>query len=199
MEVNEPAIAYNKVKMTIPEYLEMETGSMQKHEYYQGEVFAMSGPKYGHIVIAANITVGLGTKLKGKSCQPLGSDLRVHIPTNTLFTYPDITVVCGEPQFLNDDQWNLLNPVVIFEILSPSTKNYDRGDKFKLYRDIPSLKEYILVDSTSMSVEAFFINAHGQWELREYKSIEDTMKIAAVGISLKLKQIYGNTEFNAAV
>ena len=155
MLVNEPAVAYGKQKYSVEEYLEMEKAATEKHEYYQGEIFAMAGPKFQHVVIAGNVFGQLKNKLKGKPCQPLGSDMRVHVPKNTLFTYPDISVVCGSPEFLNNDEWNLLNPTVIIEVLSPSTRNYDRGDKFNLYRDIPTLKEYILVDSQTISIAAF--------------------------------------------
>jgi Uma2 family endonuclease len=194
MEINEPAVAYGKYKYSIEEYLEIERESDEKHEYYKGEVFAMSGPKFQHVLISGNIFSQLKNKLKGKPCQPLGSDMRVHIPTNTLFTYPDISVVCGEPEFLNNDEWNLLNPTVIIEVLSPSTRNYDRGDKFNLYRDMPSLKEYILVDSETISIEAFYINAHGQWELKEHKKKEETLQIKSIKTALKIEDIYEGTK-----
>jgi len=190
MEVNEPALAYGKQSCTIEEYLELERDATQKSEYYKGEIFAMSGPKYQHVLISGNIFSQLKNKLKGRPCQPLNSDMRVHIPKNTLFTYPDISVVCGEPEFLNNDEWNLLNPTVIIEVLSPSTKNYDRGDKFNLYRDIPSLREYILVDTDTISIEGFYINGHGQWELKEYKKIEDSVQIKSIKVTLKIDAIY---------
>ena len=112
--------------------------------------------------------MALGNKLKGKRCKPYGSDQRIHIPSNTLFTYPDISIVCGEIITLNNDEYNVLNPTVIIEVLSKSTKNYDRGEKFKLYRDIPTLKEYILVDSESIHIEVFRLNENNHWELEEY-------------------------------
>ncbi len=194
MEVREPAEAYSKRKYSIEEYLEMESAATEKHEYYQGEIFAMSGPKYQHVLVTGNIYNVLKNKLKGKPCRPLGSDMRVHIEKNTLFTYPDISVVCGEPEFLNNDEWNLLNPTVIIEVLSPSTKNYDRGDKFNLYRDIPALREYILVDPETVGIEAFYINGHGQWELKEYKDMDETLQIKAIKVSLKLDAIYEGTK-----
>ncbi|MEP6681993.1 MAG: Uma2 family endonuclease, partial [Parafilimonas sp.] len=132
MELNEPAIDYNKQKISIEAYLEMENAAIEKHEYYKGEVFAMSGAKLPHIKITGNFFNALANKLKGKKCQPYGSDMRVHIPLNTLFTYPDITIVCEEVITRNNDDYNVLNPTVIIEVLSKSTKNYDRGEKFKL-------------------------------------------------------------------
>ena len=158
MEIKEPAVAYSKQKISIEEYLKMENTSTEKHEYYKGEVFAMSGAKVPHVIISDNILTILKQKLKGKSCKPFGSDLRIHIQSNTLFTYPDISIICGEIITLNDDDYNVLNPAVIIEVLSESTKNYDRGEKFKLYRDIPTLKEYILTDSESMHIEVFRLN-----------------------------------------
>ncbi len=146
MEVKEPALAYAKGKYTIEEYLQMENAASEKHEYYQGEIFAMSGAKIEHNKVTSNLHYALRSKLKGKPCQPFGSDQRIHIEKNTLFTYPDISVVCGDLLTLNDDEYNVLNPSIIFEVASPSTRDYDRGEKFKLYRDIPTLKEYILVN-----------------------------------------------------
>ncbi|CAN5389819.1 hypothetical protein BH10BAC2_BH10BAC2_44590 [soil metagenome] len=158
MEVREPAVAYEKQKISIEDYLEMENTAIEKHEYYKGEIFAMSGAKVPYNRIATNFLMAFALKLKGKKCEPFGSDQRIHIEANTLFTYPDISIVCGDIITLNNDNWNVLNPIVIIEILSPSTKNYDRGEKFKLYRDISTLKEYILVDSESIHLEIFRIN-----------------------------------------
>ena len=197
MEVREPAIAYSKRKYTIEEYLEMENAATEKHEYYQGEIFAMSGAKHQHNLVVGNIYNTLKNKLKGMPCKPLTSDSRIHIERNTLFTYPDVSVVCGEPQFLNNDEWNLLNPSVIIEVLSPSTKTYDRGDKFNLYRDIPSLKEYILVDPETISIEAFYINARGLWELREYKNMDEELQVKSANVSIELKEIYEDTKIAA--
>lgn len=188
--MEEPALAYNRKNWTIEEYLEMEEAADEKHEYYQGEVFAMSGAKLPHVRITANMFGLLSQKLKGEGCQPYGSDLRIHIPANTLFTYPDISVFCSEVQTRNNDEWNALNPTALVEVLSPSTKNYDRGDKFKLYRDIPSLKEYVLIDSTSLSVEVFSVNSNGLWELREYKRIEGTARLFFILIDLPHQNQY---------
>ena len=190
MEVNEPAVAYGKEKMSIEEYLEMENAADEKSEYYKGEVFAMSGAKIPHVKITSNLLIALGLKLKGKKCQPYGSDARIHIESNTLFTYPDITIICGEVITLNNDDYNVLNPTVIIEVLSKSTKNYDRGEKFKLYRDIPTLKEYILADSESIHIEVFRLNENGHWELEEYNSLDESVLIKAIDETLILSEIY---------
>ena len=191
MDVKEPAIAYSKQKISIKEYLEMENASPEKHEYYQGEVFAMSGAKIPHVIITDNILTALKQKLKAKLCQPFGSDLRIHVEANTLFTYPDISIVCGDVITLNNDNYNVLNPAVLIEVLSKGTKNYDRGNKFKLYREISTLKEYVLVDSESVSVEIFRLNDNRHWELEEYSANEsERFEIKAIQTELSFAEVY---------
>ena len=194
MEVKEPAIAYGKQKISIDEYLEMENASSEKHEYYQGEIFAISGAKVPHNIIATNLVVALTIKLKGKSCRPFNSDQRIHVEANTLFTYPDISIICGDIITRNNDDYNVLNPTVLIEVLSRSTKNYDRGEKFKLYRDITTLKEYILVDSESIHVEIFRLNENNHWELEEYKDSNGSIHIKAIDESLPVAEIYENVK-----
>ena len=194
MEIREPAIAHGKRNFTIEEYLEMENAATEKHEYYQGEIFAMSGAKLEHNVVTSNLIGNIGYLLKGRNCRPFGSDFRIHIQKNTFFTYPDLSIFCGEIQTLNNDEMNALNPTVIFEVLSPSTKSYDRGEKFMLYRDIPSLREYILVDPLSIKVEAYAINANGNWELREYTSVDQQLVMPSLQLSLPLTDIYEGTK-----
>ncbi len=197
MEVNEPAVAYGKRKYSIEEYLELENVATEKHEYYQGEIFAMSGAKMAHNLRARNLLVSLTLKLRGKPCQPFGSDLRIHIEKNTLFTYPDISVICGEPMSLNNDGLNFLNPIIIFEVLSPSTRKYDREEKFKLYQDIPTLEEYILVEPEAILIEAWQINSQGIWEIKEYNDINETLELPSVAVSLELKDIYEGTQLTS--
>jgi len=190
MEVKEPAVAYGKQKVSIEEYLEMEESSIEKHEYYKGEIFAMSGAKMPHNTISKNLLGTLFTKLKGKKCQPYGSDVRIHIESNTLFAYPDISIICDEVITRNNDDFNVLNPVVIIEILSQSTKNYDRGEKFKLYRDIPTLKEYILIDSESIHIETFRLNEKNHWELEEYNFVTEELYVKAINEKILIADIY---------
>jgi Uma2 family endonuclease len=197
MEVREPAVAYSKQKISIEEYLDMENASMEKHEYYKGDVFAMSGAKVRHNIISGNLFIALGQKLKGKKCKPYNSDQRIHIQSNTLFTYPDISIICGEIITLNNDDYNVLNPAVIVEVLSKSTKNYDRGEKFKLYRDIPTLKEYILADSESIHIEVFRLNENNHWELEEYNSVENFLFIKAIDEKILISEIYEGVNIEA--
>lgn len=173
----------------------MEKNSLEKHEYYQGEIFAMSGASNRHNIIASNISGNLFIALKGTSCRPFGSDMRIHIPENTLFTYPDISVICGEVKSSIEDNDTAIEPTVIFEILSPSTKNYDRGVKFMLYRNIPALKDYILVDSASVHVEHFAINKEGLWQLEEHNMLTDKIVMNSLGIELRMEDVYEDIKF----
>ncbi|HRG08309.1 MAG TPA: Uma2 family endonuclease [Cyclobacteriaceae bacterium] len=191
--VEDPKAAYHKRFMTEEEYLAFEDASEQKHEYYQGEVFAMAGAGDQHNEIFTNLFGILATQLKGKTCRPYGSDKRMKIPQNNLYTYPDISIYCkGQSPFESGNKVSQ-DPTVIIEILSESTRDYDRGRKFKLYRDIPTLKEYILVDSESLGVENFKLNSVNHWELEEYQSIDQNIFIASLNITIPMREIYENT------
>ncbi len=193
-ELREPIPVYGMKKLTIEEYLEFERNAEDKHEYYQGEVFAMSGAKLAHNIATGNLYFGLRKRLEGKSCNPFNSDQRIYIPENSLFTYPDISIICGDILTKDNDELNAINPTVIVEVLSSSTRNYDMGGKFDLYRDIPTLKEYILVDSEAVKAYAFRINETGHWELEEYKRAEDTLEIKVLQLSIPLSEIYEGTK-----
>jgi Uma2 family endonuclease len=187
-EVKEPVPKYNFISQE--EYLISERASPEKHEYYNGEVYAMSGASHEHNFIAYNLNRVIAPFVHGKGCKFFGSDFRVHIPSNTLYTYPDFTIVCGDnlSQLLHTD--NLAAPSVIIEILSKSTADYDRGTKFSFYREIVTLKEYILIDSTKISVEMFSKQNDGKWLLSEYKNMTDSFYIATIGLTLLLKEVY---------
>jgi Uma2 family endonuclease len=193
MEVKEPALAYGKKRYTIAEYLEMENAATEKHEYYQGEIYAMSGAKLERNLVSGNLYFHTRQKLSGKPCKPYGSDTRIYVEKNTLFTYPDLSIICGDPVSLDNDKMNFLNPTVIFEVASPATRDYDKGSKFKLYRDIVTLKEYVLVDPLTVSIEVFFINRLGNWELREYNDISQKLELKSVDIIVPLTDIYEGT------
>jgi len=194
MEVKEAAVAYGNRHFSIEEYLAIENEAIEKSEYYMGEVFAMSGAKGQHNIITSNLHYQLRKKLQGSSCRPFGSDLRIHIPSNTLFTYPDLSVICGDMISMNDDDMNFLNPSVIFEVLSPSTRGYDRIGKFELYRDIATLREYIMVDTARAYIESWHINENGKWELNDYKKITDSLVLPTLGIAVRLKDVYEGTK-----
>jgi Uma2 family endonuclease len=173
MEVIQLAPAFDKKRNSIEQYLEVEQDAAVKQKYYREEIFARTGLKVQHHIIAENVLSSFKQNLKGSAWRPLTRDQIMHIPGITLSIYPDISVICGDIETLNEDERNILNPSVIIKILPPSTKNYNRTDKFKLYRDIPTLKEYILIDSKSIFIEAFRINERSHWELEEYKKEND--------------------------
>jgi Uma2 family endonuclease len=193
-DVREPAVAYGKTQLSEEEYLSFEKASQTKHEYYQGEIFAMSGAGRRHNIIFSNLFGLLAYSLKGKSCQPFGSDMRLHIPENTLYTYPDITIYCGEVKPSEKDEDTSILPTVVIEILSPSTKEYDRGTKFKLYRGIPSLREYILIDTEIINVEIFTLTTNNTWQLNELKDLNDRLTIQTVDFKVSLLDIYEGTK-----
>jgi len=186
----QPAVKY----LSPSEYLTFEREAADRHEYYKGEIFAMSGASFKHNIIEDNVRGTLHTFLKGKNCRSFGSNLRVHIPQNTLYTYPDVLIVCDKPIFQDDTFDTLLNPTVIIEILSPSTANYDRGAKFDLYREINSLKEYILIDASTIHFVHYVKNADNTWTLSESKTLADSFYINAIGLKLPLLEVYASVE-----
>ena len=193
MDIRDPIVVYDKKKLSVEEYLQFEKSSPEKHEFYDGEVFSMDGAGARHNIIFSNLFGGLAYRMKGRSCKAYGSDLRVHVPENSLFTYPDISIFCGELRPAFDDN-TFVGPTVLFEILSPSTCNYDRGEKFRLYRGIPSLTEYVLVDSEAVNVEAFRINIQDHWELEEYKFLTERLSIKSIHVDIALAEIYDQTQ-----
>ena len=183
--------------ITQEEYLAAERLATEKHEYFQGEIFAMSGTTIEHSVIAVNCITELRNKLKGKNCRPYESNLRIYIPPNSLYTYPDISIICGGVDTTDDKFDTATNPTVIFEILSKSTRDYDKGGKFTLYRDIETLKEYILIDSEKIGVEKFTRNPDNTWLLTEFKTIESSFEITTISVKLSLSDIYEDVAFKS--
>ncbi|RPD46588.1 MULTISPECIES: Uma2 family endonuclease [Chitinophagaceae] len=186
-----PATKY----ITVEAYLLQEETASEKHEYFGGEVFAMSGGSINHNTISVNMIGEINAFLKGKNCQVFNSDQKIHIESNGLFTYPDISIVCdGIKRFENRNDV-ITNPSVIIEVLSPSTSGYDRGQKFKLYRDIPSLKEYILISSTEMLVEQYSKQSEHIWSFRETKDSSASLQIETIGFSCPLDEVFRNVAF----
>jgi len=179
--------------MSREEYLALEAHSEIKHEFFQGEIFARAGSTFNHARLSGNVTAALAVRLRGGRCEPMNSDMRVQTPTG-LNTYPDASVFCGKPE-LQDGQCTLLNPLLIIEVLSPSTRSYDRGDKFAHYRSIPVLQDYLLIDSTRLAVEHFRRTSNGEWILHEYQALTDTLPLPAIGIELPLTEIYAGIDW----
>ncbi|CAK0767241.1 Uma2 domain-containing protein [Gammaproteobacteria bacterium] len=173
---------------TREEYLAMEEITAGKYEFYQGEIFAMAGGTFNHSMISGNIFSALKTKLRAKFCQPTNSDMRVETP-NGLITYPDAAVFCGKPE-LSENQCSLLNPAVIIEVLSSSTRRYDLSDKFLLYRAIPSFHDYLLIDSEKIHAQYFHKIRQHEWILHEYFESHDVIDLLSIQETLSLQEIY---------
>ncbi|QNF31690.1 Uma2 family endonuclease [Adhaeribacter swui] len=180
--------------ITPEEYLATEREANFKSEYYQGEVFALAGTGNNHNIITANLIIALGNNFRGKNCRVYPSDMRLHIPLNGLYTYPDVLAVCGEKQFLDEKKDTILNPVLIVEVLSPSTADYDRGTKFMLYRSIVSLQHYLLVDSRTCHVEKYTKNLDNTWVLTEERDRNAVLTFTNPGFEIALAAIYEDTE-----
>lgn len=186
--------AIPKILISEKTYLGEERKALNKSEYYKGEVFAMAGASKEHNKIVASIISAIGQQLNGKNCSFFPSDLRVHNNENTLYTYPDVTIVCEKEKYLDDEFDTLLNPTVIFEVLSTATEDYDRGTKFKLYRTIPSLKNYILVSSTEYAAEIFTRKENDEWVLNTTKVKDGHIHISAIDYNLRLSDIYSQVK-----
>jgi Uma2 family endonuclease len=190
------AHAQEKTRMTPEQYLAFEDTSKIKHEYFDGEIFAMTGAGLNHNRINRNITRKLENQLEGSSCEALASDMRVKVEDIEKYTYPDIAVVCGEIELEKVRGFDtLLNPVVIIEVLSNSTEAYDRGKKFFHYRLIPSLKEYILVSQYFCLVEKYSRGNDGSWKYFSYENMERNMTVESIKCELLLADIYYRVEF----
>ncbi len=177
-------------RVTVEEYLSLERQNQDRHEYLDGEIFAMGGASWNHGLLVGNVFASLHAQLQGGSCFVQTSDLRVRIPATDLFTYPDVVVVCGEPQFDDSELDTLLNPTLIVEVLSKSTEDYDRGRKFAHYRTVDSLAEYVLLAQDKVHAERFTRQAKNRWQLWETDSRDECLALAAVECELKLREIY---------
>jgi Uma2 family endonuclease len=173
------------VRMTEAEYLALEAASETKHECVNGEAFAMAGGSPAHAIVAANLTGALGNALRGKPCVLASSDLRVHIPGTGMYTYPDVSVVCGKIETGARDTNSVINPRVVFEVLSETTEAHDRGAKFRHYERIPTLQAYVLVAQDGRRVEQFERTDAG-W-LRTTADLDDgSIEIAIKTLDVRL-------------
>ena len=163
------ALAAEKKRWTVEEYLAMESASLDKHELFGGEIFLMAGASPEHNLIVSDLGHALLGALRGK-CRVYASDMRLFIPATGLYTYADTTVVCGTADLTSDNPPALRNPDILFEVLSDATESYDRGDKFANYRTIPSLSHYLLVAQKKILVEHFTRQADETWNMRELRA-----------------------------
>ncbi len=184
-----------KAHLTPEEYLAGERAAEEKHEYFQGEAFAMGGASFAHVAVSSNLLIALGTQLQGKPCRVFSADLRVSVSRTGLYTYPDVSVLCDEPQFDDDQRDTLLNPRLLIEVLSSSTEAYDRGKKFVHYRTIESLAEYVLVAQDQPRIEQFVRQPSGDWLWHEAAALEESIRLPSIECELKLAEVYDRVEF----
>lgn len=188
--------ALPKHRYTMEEYIELDKNSEERYEFFDGEVFAMAGGSIEHAVIAANTIRALGNKLEGKKCFVLTSDVRIKVPAALPYRYPDASVVCGEPitEELQGQQM-LVNPILIVEVLSPSTAAYDLGDKFSAYQSITSFREYLVISQERPHVIQHVRQSSGKWLRSEASGLEATVTLESLDITLSLSEIYQRVEF----
>jgi len=172
------------------EYFEIEETAEYKSEYYHGEIFAMSGASVNHNLIAMNISAGLYDSLRNSDCFVFPGDIKVQVAESAHYVYPDVSVVCGEIEYGTNRDDIITNPVVIIEILSESTKDYDKGSKFQAYRKIRTLRDYILIDQYAYHVEYFSKNELGKWMLDEFENLNDLFTVKSINVDLPLNSIY---------
>ncbi len=190
MEVNEPAPEYYP-KMTPIEFLQWERAQECKHEYAGGQIFSMAGASVNHNRILSNVIGNVWNHLQGKECNIYPSDLRVAVKSKDSFFYPDATIVCGELQFDDENiKDTVKNPAVIFEILSPSTEDYDIGKKLFFYMQIDSLKQYFIVDSRNIHLRIITKMENGTWKFSELTNKTDTLLINCIQLEVSLGAIY---------
>jgi len=177
-------------KITEEEYLRLERAAEYKSEFIGGEVFAMPGGSFRHSVLAAKWITDFNVRLQGQSCIVFSSDVRVRTPSTGSYVYPDVSVVRGKPVAHAGSDDILTNPTVIVEVLSPSTSDYDHGTKFDLYREIPSLSDYVMVHTDTVQVDHFARQPDGSWILREYRGEDSTISLNSIDCTIRLGDVY---------
>jgi Uma2 family endonuclease len=184
-----------KRSYTTEEYLELEEKAEFRNEYINGEIRPMTGGTTNHNKIALNFCKKFPDNINGQDYDTYINDVKLWISQSKIYTYPDIIVIQGEPIYQGKGKITVTNPLVIVEVLSNSTKNYDKTDKFKYYRSIPSFQEYILIDQYSFSIEQYSKQAEGQWIFKEYEGENAVLKLDSVNFEIILKDIYAKVNF----
>ncbi len=185
------AYAYAATRLTPEEYLIAERAAELRHEYVNGVLIEMSGASRQHVRIVVNLTRHLGNALADGPCEPYANDMRVWVPRRLTYNYPDVAVVCGEAKFLDNEFDTLLNPVLVIEVLSPSTEKRDRAAKFRDYRTLDSFAEYVLIAQDKQEID-HYVKRDGLWTILE---VGDVLEVQSVPVKLPLAEIYARVEF----
>jgi Uma2 family endonuclease len=178
-------------------YLEIDRKSEFKHEYFNGEILAMTGASRKHNLITINIASSLNSQSKGRQCEVYASDMRVRVGSSGAYTYPDVVVVCGRPTFEDSEADTLTNPTVIIEVLSKTTEGYDRGDKSGHYRRLDSLSEYILVSQDKVHLEHFVRQHDNQWLLSEADVLNAVIDLISINCKLAMADVYDKVQLES--
>jgi len=181
--------------LTEEEYLAIERAAEFKSEFLDGEMLSMVGASDRHVRLQRNLLIEVHIRVRDRGCEAIGSDGRVRVSDRAYF-YPDVSVLCGSVRTLDQHRDNFVNPVAIFEVLSPSTEKYDRGLKFQRYRSIASLTDYILVSQEQMRIEQFTRRSDGTWTFRDYQSPDEEVKIDSLGVAIPLARIYDQVDIS---
>jgi Uma2 family endonuclease len=193
--VEEAMTPQPKRSLSEEEYLTFEQSSPIKHEFFHGEIYAMTGGTESHNLLAGNAYAALHAQLRRRPCKTYTSDQRIKVMATGLHTYPDVTIVCGKSQFIDRPHQTVINPIVIIEVLSPSTERYDRGMKFQNYRTIPTLQDYLLISQDDHRIEHYTRQENGEWLLREAIGLAAQITIQSIDCILTLEDVYEKVEF----
>lgn len=200
----------NRPYYRVEEYLWQEQRAEEKNEYFDGTIYAMAGGSVEHSQLQANLILELGTALRDRDCRVLTSDLKIGVEDKTelkgkgrrkkskdFITYPAASVICGTLEFYKEDRYTIANPFILFEVLSPSTRNYDTGFKLEQYQKIPSLKAYIMIDSQQVWIRSCLrIGEQNRWILEEpLEDLEDVLRLEVLGIEIPLRLLYQKVDF----
>ncbi len=180
---------------TVAEYLALEEAAEYRSEYFEGEIFAMAGGTENHNLIVGNSITQLNLHLAEKPCRVYPSEIKVRIENSKAYHYPDVTVACEHFEFEDEKRTLLTNPLILIEVLSDSTADFDRTKKFTRYRQISSLREYVLISQTEPSIDVFYKTDGGFWRFDNYTGLDEVMELRAIGIQVKLVDIYRRVEF----
>jgi Uma2 family endonuclease len=183
-------------RYTLEEYIELEKNSEEKYEYFDGEVLAMAGGSPDHVRISRNVCNRLSQKLEDRDCEAFPSDMRIKVPASFPYRYPDVSVVCGEQIFESVlGQQSLVNPVLIVEVLSPSTAGYDLDEKFTACQSIESFREYLLISQSRPHVIHYVRQSKRKWLRSEVDGLDNEVQLESLDLSLSLKEIYHRVKF----
>ena len=177
---------------TIPEYLELEEKSLEKNEFHNGKIVAMSGGTLAHSILANRIgrLVENGIDTNGQDCVAGNSDLKIFIKKAKRFVYPDVTILCDDPEYYTHDKQAITNPIIIIEVLSDSTEKYDRGEKFRMYSSLPTFKEYILIDQHQPIVDSLFREDSSYWKMQTTIGLDKSFPIHTLGFDINMADLY---------